>query len=56
VLNDLLAADAEDAGVAAAAAVGGRAVNDAAIPQPSGNGGAANRAPDDRPPEARVAP
>jgi sigma-E factor negative regulatory protein RseA len=55
VLNDLLAgADAEDAGVAAAAAVGGRAVNDVAISQPSGE--SANRAPDIRPPEARVAP
>jgi sigma-E factor negative regulatory protein RseA len=53
VLNDLLAgADAEDAGAAAAAAaVGGRPVNDAAIPQPSEKGGTANR-----PPEARVAP
>ena len=57
VLNDLLAgADAEDAGAAAAAAVGGHAVNDAAIPQPPGEGGAANRAPDNGPPEARVAP
>ena len=53
VLNDLLSgADAEDAGAAAAAAaVGGRPVNDAAIPQPSDKGGTANR-----PPEARVAP
>jgi sigma-E factor negative regulatory protein RseA len=53
VLNDLLAgADAEDAGAAAAAAaVGGRPVEDAVIPQPSGKGETANR-----PPEARVAP
>jgi hypothetical protein len=51
VLNDLLSgADAEDAGAAAAAAAAagsnGRAVNDAAAPQQ----------PDNRSPEARVAP
>jgi sigma-E factor negative regulatory protein RseA len=50
VLNDLLSgSDAEDAAAAAAAAAAGsngRAVNDAAVPQPPGN----------RSPEARVAP
>ena len=49
VLNDLLSgADAEDAAAAAssAAASNGRAVNDAAVPQPPGS----------RSPEARVAP
>jgi hypothetical protein len=46
VLNDLLSGEEDAAAAAAAAASNARAVNDAAVPQP----------PENRSPEARVAP